>query len=147
MAARAVIPPGAPNWVTPRGLRLLQEESEYLNTELRHEEDKAKKSALQQRLAELDQRLASAKIIDLTSNPPEEIRFGATVKLLSQGEESVIKLVGADESDLSTGLISIHSPLAKALLGKRPGQTLNLNTDDGGEISTVILDVTYMEVT
>ncbi len=146
VAPRAVLPPGAPNWVTPRGHRLLQQEREILVTTLRDTDDKAQQAALLQRQAELQYRLASAQIIDLSSSPPQAVRFGATVRLRSEGAEWQVKLVGADEADPSLGLISIHSPLARALLGRMPHQTAILQNDEGEEITTEILEVRYNPV-
>ena len=143
VAPRAVLPAGAPNWVTPRGLRLLEREHEQLGAEIRNEKDVAQLAALRHMQAELEYRLASARMIDLSSQRPLEIRFGATVRLRSEDTEQEMKLVGADEADASTGLISIHSPLARALLGKTSGEAVTLHTDEGGEISTSIIDVRY----
>ncbi len=143
VAPRAVLPAGASNWVTPRGLRLLEHEHERLGTEIRDEKDMAQLTALRHMQAELEHRLASARIIDLSAQPPVEIRFGATVRLRSEGAEREVKLVGADEADASTGLLSIHSPLARALLGRKPGEAVILHTDEGGEISTEIITVRY----
>ncbi|MDB6074033.1 MAG: transcription elongation factor GreAB [Verrucomicrobiaceae bacterium] len=143
--ARAVLPTGVPNWVTPRGFRLLREELENLNNDFRGEEDKARQALLRRMQAELEFRLASAQIIDLSSRPPDEIRFGATVRLRPQdtGADWEVKLVGADEADPSLDLLSIHSPLAKALLGKKPGQRVVQRTHEGKEIATEVLDVRY----
>ncbi|MDB6137468.1 MAG: GreA/GreB family elongation factor [Verrucomicrobiaceae bacterium] len=143
VAPRAVLPAGAPNWVTPGGFRLLELEHEKLGADIRNEKDVAQLTALRQMQAELEYRLASAQIIDLASRPPAEIRFGATVRLRSEDTEQELKIVGADEADAATGLLSIHSPLARALLGKLPGQAVILHTDEGEEITTGIVDVRY----
>jgi transcription elongation factor GreB len=143
VAPRAVLPAGVPNWVTPNGFRLLEEEHERLGNDIRKEKDVAQQTALREMQVELEYRLASAQMIDLSSKPPAEIRFGATVRLRSEDPEWEVKLVGADEADPSMGLLSIHSPLAKALLGKRPGQAVILQTDEGKEMTAEIAEVRY----
>src|SRR4051812_10815672 len=79
--ARAPLPEGAVNYVTPRGLALLREEKAELESALENEQDVARLDVLRAQLAELVFRFASARVVDLRENPPKQVRFGATVRL------------------------------------------------------------------
>ena len=86
---RAALPPGTPNYVTPRGLELLRNELTELETELSrattNRDDDAERSRqlsiLNGRIAMLTERLGSAKLVDPRNQPADEVRFGATVTL------------------------------------------------------------------
>jgi transcription elongation factor GreA len=85
---------------------------------------KERQSHIAGRIRLVEDRLARAQVIDLDrSSPPEDVRFGVTVLLLDSetDEEVSYTLIGEDEADASNGQISITSPIARALLGKRVG--------------------------
>jgi transcription elongation factor GreA len=81
---------------------------------------KERQSHVEGRIVHLEDRLARAQVIDPSGQNPEAVRFGATVQLtdVESGEEVTYTIVGEDESDASNGLISVSSPIARALLGK-----------------------------
>lgn len=81
---------------------------------------KERQSHVEGRIVQLEDRLARAQVIDPAGQNPEAVRFGATVKLtdVESGDEVTYTIVGEDESDASNGLISVTSPIARALLGK-----------------------------
>ena len=81
---------------------------------------KEHQSHIESRVRQIEDRLARAQVIDPSGPPPEEVRFGVTVVLLDSetDEEVTYTIVGEDESDAANGLISITSPIARALLGK-----------------------------
>jgi len=81
---------------------------------------KEKQSHLEGRIAQMEDRLARAQVIDPTGQTPDVVRFGATVVIrdVESAEEKTYTLVGEDEADASNGLISISSPVARALVGK-----------------------------
>jgi transcription elongation factor GreA len=86
---------------------------------------KEKQGFIEGRIAEVEAKLASAQIIDPTMLDAEgRVVFGATVDLedLSSGEKVTYQIVGDDEADLKLGLISISSPIARALIGKEAGE-------------------------
>ena len=127
---RAPLPVGLPNYVTPRGLVALQAEELELVRE-RAAVDAVDRVALRQalghRLAELQARIAGATVVDPGLQPHDEVRFGATVRVRSaDGEERAYEIVGVDEADAEHGRIAFSSPLARALLGKRQGDSLEL---------------------
>jgi transcription elongation factor GreB len=127
---RAFLPPGVPNYVTPSGLEALQVERETLLRERdaldasNENERRIAVNHLHARLQLLDQRIASARLMEPGEPPPEEIRFGATVTIRTKGSEELqtICIVGVDEADVSQGKISFISPLAKILIHKTPGE-------------------------
>ncbi|WP_138991775.1 GreA/GreB family elongation factor [Larkinella sp. C7] len=144
--ARAPLPPGVTNYVTPRGLARLREELIELETEHAHlqasevpdENERSRQMALLNgRIANLNQRISSAKVVD--SHPQDEVRFGATVVLKtktgkSPGTERRFTIVGVDEADASQGLIAFTAPIARAIQGKRAGDVVSLRTVQGEEI-------------
>jgi len=85
------------------------------------------------RMQEIEHKLASAQVIDPATLDHDKVVFGATVKLhdLDSGEELSYKIVGADETDISKGRISIESPIARALIGKEEGDEVKVSTPKG----------------
>ena len=85
------------------------------------------------RIAELEDKLARAHIIDPTTIDAEKIVFGATVTLidLDAGSEVQYQIVGVDESDIKLGRVSITSPIARALIGKEAGDTVVVRAPSG----------------
>jgi transcription elongation factor GreA len=81
---------------------------------------KERQSHIEGRITQLEDRLARAQVIDATGQNPDAVRFGATVQLADaeSGDEVTYTIVGEDEADVSKGLISVGSPIARALLGK-----------------------------
>ena len=85
------------------------------------------------RIAELEDKLARADVIDISKLSGETIKFGATVTLVDEDTEkkTVWQIVGEVEADAKKGRISITSPLARALIGKTKGATVEVNTPGG----------------
>jgi transcription elongation factor GreB len=138
VAPRAPLPPGVANYVTPHGLALLRAERQALENAraaLREAPDGAGKlAALAGRLAELDQRLASAECVEPPPEPPTAVRFGCHVTLLdAAGREQRYQIVGVDEADPGAGKIAFLSPLARALLGAQVGDSVRLKKPGGSE--------------
>ena len=96
------------------------------------------------RIAELEDQLSRADIIDVSKLSGKTIKFGATVVLIDEDTEQKKKyqLVGEVEADVKQGRISISSPIARALIGKTKGDTVEV-TAPGGARSYEILDVKY----
>ncbi len=86
---------------------------------------KEKQSFMETRIQELETKLATAEIIDTSKIPRDKVVFGSKFVVCNTetDEEMMYQIVGVDESDIKKGLISIASPLAKALIGKKPGDT------------------------
>jgi len=91
---------------------------------------KEKQGFIEGRIAEIGSKLAFAEIIDTTGLSAEKVVFGATVTLMNPEteEEKKYTIVGVDEADLSVGKISIHSPVAKSLIGHPVGDEVKIVT-------------------
>jgi len=121
-----------PNYVTPRGVRLLHQRLQALHEEHQAlnspEADLAAKTRLKQverDIRTLEANLERAIVVDPKSQSRDDIRFGAVVTVLDENNHShEFAIVGEDEACAPKGLISWVSPLAKALLGKQVGETV-----------------------
>jgi transcription elongation factor GreA len=94
---------------------------------------KERQSHIEGRIIQLEDRLARAQVIDSTGQNPDAVRFGATVQLADSesGDEVTYTIVGEDESDVSKGLISVGSPIARALLGKPVDELVTVEVPRG----------------
>jgi transcription elongation factor GreA len=103
-----------------------------------------RQSFIEGRVKELEDKLARAEVIDPTKLAGNRVAFGANVKLSNAdtGEEVHYKILGADESDLAKGSISVTSPLARSLIGKQVGDEVKVRMP-GGERTYEILDITF----
>lgn len=92
------------------------------------------------RIAELEDKLARAEIIDVSKLSGDTIKFGATVTLIDEDTEkkTVYQLVGEPEADAKAGKISISSPLARALVGKKKGAQVEVVTPGGAKAFEVL---------
>lgn len=99
---------------------------------------------IEARIKDLNDKLARAEIIDPSKLSGNKVAFGATVKLSNSDteEETVYRLVGADEADLASGSISITSPLARALIGREAGDEVKVRMPAGDRLYE-ILEVEY----
>jgi transcription elongation factor GreA len=105
---------------------------------------KEKQSHIEGRIRIVEDKLARAQVIETGGNPPETVRFGVTVVLTDadSGEEAQYTITGEDESDVSVGLISVTSPVARALLGKRVGDEVTVRVPKGNR-SFEILEIRF----
>jgi transcription elongation factor GreA len=96
------------------------------------------------RIAELEDKLSRAEVIDLSKLSGSTVKFGAKVKLVDEDteEERVYRIVGDAEADVKEGRISISSPIARALIGKSVGDTVEV-TAPGGARSYEILSIKW----
>src|SRR6201996_6559652 len=87
------------------------------------------------RIVELEDKLARAEVIDVSKLSGDTIKFGATVTLIDEDtdEKKVWQIVGEPESDAKAGKISITSPLARALVGKKKGASIEVNAPGGAK--------------
>lgn len=105
---------------------------------------KERQSYVEGRLMELEDKISRAQVIDVAKLSGKDVKFGATVKLLDEDTEGEItyQVVGEIEADVKAGRISITSPLGRALIGKKVGDAVEVNTPGGGK-SYEILSVKY----
>ena len=132
---RAALPEGETNYVTPKGLELLQREKKKLeeeraSIEIKDEaEARRAKSVIDGKLKLLNERIATARILEPHSQPKDEVRFGATVKFKQKesGKIQQFTIVGVDEANIKKEKIAFIAPIAKALTGKRRGEVVAFN--------------------
>ena len=130
--------------MTPEGHQKLKDELDHLIKVLRPQNVKAisearahgdlsenaeyhaakeKQSFMEGRIQEIQGKIATAQVIDPATINHDKVAFGATVKVLDvdTDEEKTYKIVGVDEADIKIGKLSIHSPMARSLIGKEEG--------------------------
>ncbi|MDH3316450.1 MAG: transcription elongation factor GreA [Gammaproteobacteria bacterium] len=153
--------------ITVRGAKMLRDELQNLKTEARpriisaiaearahgdlrenaeYHAAKEQQAFVEGRIAEIEGRLANAEIIDTSKlNVTGRVVFGATVELVvvESAEEVRYQIVGEMEADVESGLVSISSPIARALIGKEEGEVVIVVTP-GGEVEYEILSVEYL---
>ena len=106
---------------------------------------KERQSFIEGRVAELEDKIARAQIIDVSKLSGKQVKFGATVQLIDEdsGGKSKYKIVGEDESDVKAGKVSVTSPIARALIGKEEGDVVEVMAP-GGAKSYEIVKVKYL---
>jgi transcription elongation factor GreA len=106
---------------------------------------KERQGFIEGRIKEIEGKISHAQIIDpKTLDADGRVVFGATVELedLDSGDNVTYQIVGDDEADIKAGKISVSSPIARALIGKHAGDTVNVQAP-GGVRQYEILDVEY----
>ncbi len=140
--------------MTTEGQASLQEELRHLKNTARPEAIKAiaqarehgdisenaeyhaardRQSFIEGRVSELEDKIARAEVIDVSKLSGKTIKFGATVSLIDEDtdQKQTYQIVGQDEADIKSGRIAITSPLARALIGKAKGDSVEVNTPNG----------------
>ena len=143
-----------PNYVTPVGLKLLQQAAEQLEqerTELfpRKEDPIANQrlSVVQRDLRYYEARLEQAILVNPADQPADTVLFGATVTVEDEEVENrVFSIVGEDEADIAVNKVSWVSPLAKALIGHKTGDSVTWIRPAGNQLLEII-EITYPEQT
>jgi transcription elongation factor GreB len=143
---RAHLPQGVPNYVTQAGMDELLAERQALMNEKENldisseNERRIAVNHITARLQLLNNRITEAKIIDLKEQPRDEIRFGATVTLKTEGTNDIqtFQIVGVDETNISRGKISFLSPLARVLTNKKVGDKVILKRPKGDHVFEII---------
>ena len=104
-----------------------------------------RQSFIEGRIAELEEIVASAEVIDVSSLSGEHVKFGAHVWLVDEEteKESTYQIVGVHEAEIRDGRLSISSPLAKSLIGKKVGDTVSVPAP-GGDRSYEILGIKFI---
>jgi len=140
--------------MTAPGLKRLEEELRHLKAEERpaairaiaearthgdlsenaeYHAARERQSFIEGRIAELEEIVASVEVIDPSTLSGDTVKFGATVQLVDEEteKEATYQIVGVHEADIKLGRLSISSPLAKALIGKKPGDTVSVPAPSG----------------
>ncbi|TDR90486.1 transcription elongation factor GreA [Enterovirga rhinocerotis] len=152
--------------LTPRGFATLEEELKHrqqverpriieaisearahgdLSENAEYHAAKESQSLNEGRILELESIISRADIIDVTKLTGDKIKFGATVKLVDEDteQERVYQIVGDPEADVKLGRVSISSPVARALIGKTVGDSVEVKTP-GGAKSYEIVEVAFV---
>jgi len=111
----------------------LSENSEYHSA-------KEAQSHNEGRILELESLIGRADVIDVAKLSGKTVKFGATVKLLDEDTEQTrtYQLVGETEADVRSGKVSITSPIARALIGKKVGDTVEVHTPSGAKSYEIV---------
>jgi transcription elongation GreA/GreB family factor len=125
-----------PNLVTPEGLAQIEAHIARLEASLKSETNVLLRETLARDLRYWEIRKSSAQVIAPASDGT--VAFGSTVTIQRKGRTQTFRIVGVDEADASKGLISLHSPMAQAILGARPGDIVEAD-EPLGEISVIRL--------
>ena len=98
------------------------------------------------RIRDIEGKLSNAQVIEVSNlNAGGRVVFGATVRLADDqdGKEMRYQIVGEDEADIKAGRVSVTSPVARAMIGKSEGDTVEVSTP-GGQLFYVIISVEYV---
>jgi transcription elongation factor GreB len=136
---RAVLPDQVINYVTPSGMSQLREELDTLEKDFAgiavedEMERRREQTSVLGRIKLLKERINSARPILLEEQPQDEIRFGATVKVknLNLKTNQVLTITGVDEANVAQGKIAFTTPIARAIIGAKVGDTVDFKL--GGE--------------
>jgi transcription elongation factor GreA len=128
----------------PEVIRAIAEAREHgdISENAEYHAARERQSFIEGRLAELEDKVSRAEIIDPATLSGKQVKFGAHVTLIDEDtdEKSVYQIVGEDEADIKAKRLAITSPLARALVGKSVGDTVEVTTPGGSrsyEISKV----------
>ncbi len=99
-----------------------------------------RQSFIEGRVAELEDKIARAEVIDVSKLSGKVIKFGASVTLADEDtdEETTYQIVGQEEADIEKRRLSINSPLARALIGKQTGDSVEVTTPGGSKAYEII---------
>ena len=140
--------------MTAEGLARLEDELRHLKTKARPEVIRAiaqarehgdlsenaeyhsardRQSFIEGRVGEIEDKIARAEVIDVSKLSGKTVKFGATVTLIDEDteEKRIFQLVGEDEADVKNRRLAITAPLARALIGKKVGEVVEVNTPKG----------------
>ena len=143
--AASALPPGAKNYLTASGDRRLREELSRLIDERPRlidggsERHSRPLQSVEQRIADLQQSLATAEVVLPPDEPADRVTFGATVTVRERdGEEMTYRIVGVDETDLDRGWVSWLSPIARALVNARLGEQVRFKFPSGEKVLGIV---------
>ena len=121
----------------PGVIRALEEARAHgdLSENAEYHAAKERQAFIEGRVAELEDKIARAEVIDVSKLSGKVIKFGAKVTLADEDtdEESTYQIVGPDEADIDEGRLSVTSPLARALIGKQTGDSVEVTTPGGSK--------------
>ncbi|MCL4152414.1 UNVERIFIED_CONTAM: hypothetical protein GTU68_011043 [Idotea baltica] len=126
----------------PEIIKAIAEAREHgdLSENAEYHSARERQSFIEGRVLELEGLISRADVIDPTTLSGDTIKFGASVKLIDEDteEEKSYQIVGEVEAQIEAGLLNINSPLARALIGKEVGDSVEVSTPSGGRCYEVI---------
>ena len=126
----------------PAIIRAIEEARAYgdISENAEYHAAKERQAFIESRVAEIEDKTARAEVIDVSKLSGKQIKFGATIRLADEDTDARItyQIVGTDESDIKSGLLSISSPLARALIGKTKGDSVEVVTPGGSKAYEII---------
>ena len=121
----------------PRIIKAIEEARSHgdLSENAEYHAAKEQQGWTEARVAELEDKLSRAEIIDISKLSGDVVMFGAKVTLIDEETEdkTVYQIVGEFEADVKKGKISVSSPIARAIIGKKKGDSVEVNTPGGGK--------------
>jgi transcription elongation factor GreA len=99
-----------------------------------------RQSFIEGRVAELEDKIARAEVIDVSKLSGKQVMFGATITVIDEDtdEKNSYQIVGPDEADVKAKRLSITSPLARAVIGKKVGDTVEVTTPNGSKSYEIV---------
>lgn len=126
----------------PTVIRAIAEAREHgdLSENAEYHAARERQSLIEGQIAELEDSLARADVIDVSLLAGKAIKFGARVTLADDdtGDKNTYQLVGQAEADIDRGLLAITSPLARALIGKQKGESVEVVTPKGSKLYEIV---------
>ncbi|MCH8091115.1 MAG: transcription elongation factor GreA [Proteobacteria bacterium] len=126
----------------PQVIRAIAEAREHgdLSENAEYHAARDRQGFIEGRVAELEDKLSRAEVIDVSSLKGSVVRFGATVRIIDEDtdEKTTYQIVGADEADIDSGLLSVISPLGRALIGKKKGDEAEVSTPGGHRFYEIV---------
>jgi transcription elongation factor GreA len=126
----------------PRIIRLITEARAHgdLSENAEYHAAKDQQGWVEARVAELEDKVSRAEVIDVSKLSGDTVKFGAFVTLVDEDseDESVYQIVGEFEADVKKGKISVTSPIARAIIGKRKGDSVEVMTPGGGKSYEIV---------
>ena len=126
----------------PAIIRAIAEAREHgdLSENAEYHAARERQSFIEGRVAELEDKIARAEVIDVTKLSGKQVMFGATITVVDEDtdEKNSYQIVGPDEADVKSKRLSITSPLARAVIGKKVGDTVEVTTPNGSKSYEIV---------
>jgi transcription elongation factor GreA len=126
----------------PRIIKLIADARTHgdLSENAEYHAARERQSFIEGRLSELEDKISRADVIDVAKLSGKQVKFGATVTLVDEDtdEKTAYQIVGQDEADIKTKRLSITSPLARALIGKQVGDSVEVATPGGSKVYEIV---------
>ena len=126
----------------PAVIRAIAEAREHgdISENAEYHAARERQSFIEGRVIELEDKIARAEVIDVNRLNGDVVKFGATVALADEetDEETRYQIVGEDEANIKSGLLSVTSPLGRALIGKQVGESVEVSTPRGAKSYEIV---------